>query len=92
VPKEGTITRKVYDILFENRGRAVHLYDIKKIANKHLGTIKLRLEVDYGLDIRYVRHSVKVRRESDGKNSSMGWMLAGEEAGCGYLDYVNERL
>jgi hypothetical protein len=78
LPKEGTKTRKVYDLLMENRGRWVDIspssFGIK--YSGALGSISEALMNSYGLDIR----------KGYGK-----WLLAGEWFGKVYIDYVVEQ-
>src|SRR3954465_4784253 len=78
IPKEGTKTRKVYDLLMGHRGRWV------TISSSSFGTtassisrISERLINSYGLDIR--------------KNYGGKWLLAGEWFGKVYIDYVVEK-
>lgn len=92
-PAEGSVVKAVHDLLLANRGAAVHYDDLKKVPGvggySHLSSLRQYLATFYGLDIRSVRHAEW--RPVGRKRSRAAWLLAGEQVGRGYIDYVVKR-
>lgn len=80
LPREGTRTRQVYDLLQANKGRPV---DVGMRGPKLSSTIR-NLEDFYGLDIRWLQNG------SSRTGRQTLYMLAGEWFGRVYIDYVAE--
>lgn len=78
-PREGSLTRFVYDVLMENRGRPIglELFEDLGITYDKVTGIFQQLRLYYGLDVR---------------SFGMGrWILGGEWEGSVYVDYVVEQ-
>lgn len=92
-PMEGSALRTLYDLLYVNRGKAVHLSDIKAALGAAdptlLPSMRQNLRLFYGLDIRPFQHGQY--RYVGQKRSRAAWLLAGEHVGRGYIDYVVKR-
>lgn len=80
LPREGTRTRQVYDLLQANKGRPVDV----GVRGTKLGSIIRNLEDFYGLDIRWLQNG------SSRTGRQTFYMLAGEWFGRVYIDYVAE--
>jgi hypothetical protein len=81
VPRPGTKTRKLYDLLMDNAGKWVTIFK-DDWDNKNFPATLQMMSLTYGLDIRTKRVP-----------HSMGWgmidvLLAGEYVNSAYLDYV----
>lgn len=84
-PCEGSIVRKVYNLLMANAGRSVALYEGNDESEKKaIYTAIGRLGYEYGLDIRLTQHGWK----KSGRPTLH--VLAGEWFGKIYVDYIAE--
>ena len=82
LPREGTLLRLVYDLLYEHRGRYVPHAEWRAAielvgSNPKMSGVVAQLRDYYGCDVR---------------PHWGGPMLAGEWVGRAYVDYVAERL
>ncbi len=83
LPRVGTETRRIYDLLYANKGTPVRVcfsnYKCKKAKEKSVWWATLEsLRNFYGLDI------IKTNRDE--------WCLIGEWFGKIYIDYVAEKV
>ena len=76
VPKEGSQLRALYDVLMENKGKAVNVKDILPSNNHRRQQFIHRLRQNYELDIRLCGH--------------FNYSLVGEWVGVAYIDYLAE--
>jgi hypothetical protein len=79
VPREGTITRLVYDIFISHKGIPIRLR-LEKSQNMAIHYLNLF----YGMDIRLL--------SKGGRGKSSAWILAGEWINKIYIDYIAETL
>jgi hypothetical protein len=80
LPREGTVTRKVYDMFMASRGVPI-AFSHSALDRRHkcnMCSILEALRSRYGLDIRVLE---------PGK-----WVLAGEWFGKNYIDYIAAHL
>ena|SRR6202035_1996578 len=76
-PREGTRTRAVYDLLYENKGIPLNV-PLSMLGGKRSKNLINAIRDFYGLDVRCI---------SIGK-----WVLAGEWFGKTYVDYIADHI